>query len=379
MLKGRNQILSKIAPRAALTAAAAVLFSAITACEDEPYYFRPDRWGWVAGFPENVEGVKAVAEGPGGDVYVIASDVTIPDYPRALVYRYDGSSLEEVFRGPYDNAYFEDLAFGGGALWVCGKKYVGYGYEPYLVKFEARTWSEIEVPPTVDADELTSVFPASRDFCWLETARAVYVYDGGRWAERFRTVSGPYNLKLAVAETGRAFVCVTRLQPAERTVYVSDDAGATWAAEPMDLGTGLFDFCGYPYAVEAAGAGLFISTLLYSETLEQKKSPVYMAVIGRDGANPGQGSYDISYLVPSSGGYGYYVRDMAFRDGDNGYVVGYGMSIAREGGAWYPEEVWHTGYIYFIALAAGRSTYWAALVQRRYYRGDGNYYLYRVE
>ena len=376
---GRNRSFYKITPRAVLTAAAAFFVLCAAACADAPYYLRLDRGGWVTGFPENVERLKAVAEGPDGDVYVVASDVTIPDYPRAVVYRYNRSGLEEVFRGPYDNAYFDDLAFGGGALWVCGKKYVGYGYEPYLVRSEAAKWAEIDVPSSVDVTELTAVFPVSRNFCWLETPRAVHVYDDGRWAEVFRADAFPCNLKLAVAETGRAFVCVTSLKPAKRTIYVSDDAGATWAAETMDLGTDLYDFYDYPSSVQAAGAGLFISTLLRSESLEKKKAPVYVAVVGRDGANPGQGSYDISYLALSSWGYGYYVQDMAFRDEDNGYVVGYKTSIAREGGTWYPEDVWHAGYTYFTAVAAGRATYWATIEKRGYGGHDREYYLYRVE
>ncbi len=286
---GRNLSFRRVAPRAALTAAAAVFVFVGAACEDEPYYERLDRWRWVTYFPEEAKNFTAVTEGPGGDVYVAAQDTTITEYPRAVIYRYDGSAVRDEFRAPYDNAAFSDLNSAGGVLWAVGKKFENYEYTPCFFKCEGGNWAEVPVPESVDASEFVAIYPLSAEFCWLETERGVYAYDAGRWTKVFARDRRVAAFEFAVTDAGRAFACVAGLKATDRTIYVSDDGGATWAAEPLDLGTKMYDFYGSACSLAPAGEGLFLTGRFISTQLEKKEAPVFLGVGARDHAPPGRG------------------------------------------------------------------------------------------
>lgn len=79
-------------------------------------------------------------------------------------------------------------------------------------------------------------------------------------------------------------------------------------------------------------------------------------------------------------GRGYGGWRSAFHSADEGYVVGYELSLAREGAKWHPEDtLWHTGYVDFLAVTAGRDTYWALVEEREYGGSVRGVYLYRIE
>jgi len=380
MAQGRQHFTALIAPRRLATAVAAVFILGAAACEEEPYHERQDRWRWVTYFPEEAKDVTAVAEGPGGDVYAVGQDTAVPEYPRAVVYRYDGSALREDFRAPYDRAAFRDIKAAGAVLWAAGYKTEQSETKACLYRCDGGRWTEVPVPASVDGRGFTHVFPLPSGSCWLETSGGVYTYGGGAWKRVFTRGPQMAAFELAVAANGRAFVYVTSFDGADHKVYVSDDRGGTWAAEPIKLDTEMYEIRGYYLYPAAAGESLFLVGYLIGTQLEKKEAPVFLGVIARDDAPPGEGTYEISYVGSLGWGGGWGGWRSAFRTADEGYVVGYEASLARERGEWYPEDTaWHDGFTEFAAVTAGRDAYWAVVRKRDY----GGYvtatYLYRTE
>ena len=71
---GRNRIVSKVAPRAALTALAAFLIWATSNCDDAPIYRRTMRWERETIFQRSEFIPVGIAVGNDGNVYVAGED-----------------------------------------------------------------------------------------------------------------------------------------------------------------------------------------------------------------------------------------------------------------------------------------------------------------
>jgi hypothetical protein len=297
-------------------------------------------------------------EGSDGNVYAAGTDRTMRIFCQAVVYRYDGFTVSEEFRAPYDNSRFYDIESAAGTLWVTGWKLDNNEFEPCLFRMDGEEWTEVAVPASVNTYVFEAVFPVSSDFCWLANDEVVYTYDNGEWTEVLPRGLKGKDFELAVTGNGRAFAFEAGPGRAEDTVYVSDDRGASWTAEPLDLQTEMYYAYGSLCYTAAAGEGLFITMPLISGLSEETEGPQYLGVIVRDEAPPGKGKYETSYVgdlgwlvIPDTWG-------MAFRDPSDGYVVGYELSLALESGQWYPEDLPDPGALHFRDVVAGRDGFW---------------------
>jgi hypothetical protein len=54
---------------------------------------------------------------------------------------------------------------------------------------------------------------------------------------------------------------------------------------------------------------------------------------------------------------------MFFRDPNDGYVVGYDLSLALENGNWHPEDVTDAQHLHFKDVTVGRDGYWALVAK----------------
>jgi len=229
------------------------------------------------------------------------------------------------------------------------------------VRYDGTAWEEIEPPPSYQGSEFTGVYPVGDDFCWLPATYGVYSYEAGEWREHF-SFSKPRRFYFTATPSGRAYLYAigSVLQP-WATLYISSDRGATWAGETPKLGTDTFslpsrDIIGFGTWGERV---CWATSLGLDFTPEQGNAdPAYKAVILRDDAPPGHGSYEIAFMAPH-GPYFSSIVDIAFRDDGTGYVVGNHTSVALQNGEWILEELPAVGTPYFRAVAAGASSYWA--------------------
>jgi hypothetical protein len=325
----------------------------------EPLAPRMERWSEVAAFPSTTAiNDLAVAA---GDV-VFCAGVKNEGSGRAAIYRYAGGGIDEFFVSPYEEGGFYGVDTYGDYVWAAGTKKLNDETDhPYLVRYDGRQWKEIEVPGSVTEPEFSGVFAAAADFCWLSTNREIYTFDNGVWQKRLAQ-SGPHGLGLTVSPGGRAYAFFegSVLEP-WLTVYISDDRGETWVRENPKLDTGYYGLGSrIPTALTTRGESVCWGEdlgLLF-EPRDSDPTTSYHAVIARDEAPPGEGSYDIAFMAPY-GPYFYNIRDLAFRDSDNGYVVGTFTSVALGNGRWTLEVIPESLHPHFKNVAVGATRYWA--------------------
>ncbi|MEE9457023.1 MAG: hypothetical protein V3W11_07730, partial [bacterium] len=218
----------------------------------EPLVPQPSQWEERARFPGDIRRVEDLALDTNGSVY-FATEVRDN---RAVIYRYDGSALKEVFRSLYPDSAFWSVGCGGGQLWAAGARYDGTRSYAYCVRSnDGAKWAEVEVPAELGLGILGSVYPAADGTVWLcgETKQggAVYTYRDGDW-RRHEETAGAYALRLAVTARGRAFVY--HYQHKVLKMLISDDGGATWTRETVSLDNPQFNFK-RPSSLKMATAG----------------------------------------------------------------------------------------------------------------------------
>lgn len=380
MFKGRNIKIQKIAPRALATAAAAVFVLCAAACDDEPTYNRSLSWNKVARFPEEVMPNGLLAASPDGKVYVLACDISQEFRPRSVIYLYDGRRLEEFFRPAYERCDIRDIKYAYNTLWAVGGKKVGGDYRPYVAKYDGARWREVDVPGSISESSFSRAFPVSPEACWFTTWRAVYKYDRGVWQKKFYDGSRVYDMPIAVTDGGKVFVpMVAMYRSSVWTVNVSDDGGATWHAETVDLGEELYRISyWYHFPIAVGGETLYLSAKLKTKaSLPQGESKDYLGIIKRDPGPAGRGLYELAFLASSSTAPVKDFRGMAFHDAGNGRAVGYLTSVALEHGEWATEEVNYFGIYYsnFEGITACYPYYWAILEVDTYHQTDASYWL----
>ncbi len=373
---GRNLSFRKVAPRALATAAAAVFVLCAAACEDEPIYNRSLSWNKVARFPAHAVPDRALTAAPDGKVYLLAYDISQEFRTQTVIYRYDGRVLEEFYRSPYGGYNFRDIKYSHDTLWAAGGKTVGGDHQPYVAKYDGDRWREIDVPSSVNENGFSVAFPISRDACWFGTWRAVYKYDNGVWQKRFYDDSKIHEIGIAVSERGRVFISQARY--GNWKINVSDDDGATWHAEKIDLPEGLYRISDYRNVFALAGETLYLAAKLKTTApLPQGESKDYLGIIKREPAPAGQGRYELAFLASTTTTPVREFRGMAFHDAGNGRAVGYLTSVAREHGEWAAEEVHFFGIYYsnFEGITACYPYYWAILEVDTYHQTDASYWL----
>lgn len=380
LIMGRNRFVRDLAPRAALAALAAFLVLGNSGCDDVPVYRRAMRWERETIFQRDEFIPVSVAVGNDGGVYAAGYDPRIPIFHQAVVYRYDGFSATEEFRSPYKYTRFKDIASAAGTLWVTGWALDNTGIWPCLFKRDGGEWTEVAVPSSVYEHEFSAIFPVSCDSCWLVGDNDVYTYNAGEWTKVAPREPRYQLLDLTVCRNGRAFLYAIDYKSNERTVYVSDDHGATWAAERVDLQTEMYSVVGNLYSTAAAGEGWYLTTFLKNEQVGETGASLFIGVVARDDAPPGKGEYGISYIGPLVTVVAPDTWSMVFRNSNTGYLVGYDFSLALENGIWHPEDITDAQHLHFKDITLGHDGYWALvakeapggqLVANYLYRADG--------
>jgi hypothetical protein len=321
----------------------------------------------------------ALTAAPDGTVYVAAHDVSQEFDPRAVIYRYDGRRLEEFFRPAYERCNIMDVKHAYKTLWAVGRKAIGEGYRPYVANYGADRWREIDVPNSVGETSFYKVFPVSPGACWFTTRRAVYKYDSGVWQKKFQGGPGVYDVGIAETGSGRVFVSLWAIYRfGHWKVNVSDDGGATWHEEGINLAEGLYRITDYRNVFAVAGETLYLAVKLKTTAaLPQEESKDYFGIIKREPAPAGEGRYELAFLASSSTAPVKGFRAMAFHDAGNGRAVGYLTSVALEHGEWATEAVHYIGIYYsnYEAITACYPYYWAILKVDTYYHNDASYWL----
>lgn len=338
--------------------AVASLLALALSCGDPTPVFRDHEWREVAGFPSNAEFLESLAEADDGSVYVAGSCRDEEMNYRPVVYRYAGGEAVEAFRGPYKGGDFGDVACRAGCVWVGGAKEVApEKLKPYLVRYDGSRWEEIAVPETVNSLGVYALHPLSADACWVCAFDGAYIYRRGAWEKKLAFPEDSYYY-FTVTPRGRA-AAYKYYGAADPEIYVSDDGGATWALERPQLDNKHFTYhSNQPAAFTSCGDRVCWAARLRPKRPEQRWDAFYFAVMMRDDASPGQGSYEIAFLAPR-GPYLTNVADMAFRDASNGYIVGTFTSLAYENGEWIFEALPESWHPHFERITAGRSSFWA--------------------
>lgn len=356
--------------------AGGVAVSILLSC-GEPLPPRPHGWREVAEFPASNSRVHALAVA-GDVVYVAGADREAGGNDRATIYRYAGGAVEPFFKAPYPESAFYDVRCGGGYVWACGFKRVGgVAILPYLARYDGSRWEEVDVPPSVATEPFRAVRPAGGGRCWLVGMHALYSYEDGVWRKHLSAGRTEY-FYLAVTPTGRAYAYLDPGAPYQTVkIYVSDDGGGSWATERAQLPTRNFiSTSTQPGGMEVVAWGERLcwgARLAVPGSNEIRLGARYYAVLVRDEAPPGQGSYEIAFMAPC-GPYFYDIRGLAFRDDENGCVVGTFTSVALDDGEWIQEVLPESWRPRFDGVAAGAGSYWAFGAEY----GSPPYRLYRA-
>jgi hypothetical protein len=321
----------------------------------EPHLPQPSAWQERARFPGDVRRVDDVAVDAGGSLYFAVEKRDNV----GTIYKYDGSTLKEVFRSRYADSTLGSVGCGGGKIWAAGIKYEGAEERAYCVRSDDSVrWEEIDVPENLGLWNLGGARPTANGTVWFigstKGEDAVYTYRDGVWTMHPET-AGAYTLRLAVTARGRAFAY--HVENKVLKMLISDDGGASWTEERVSLDDPRFDL-DRPSAFDTAVAGdsIYLSGRLSSDL----EGFDFKGVVGREDAPPGQGRYYVAFASPH-GEYFYDLSEMAFRSVDEGYCVGSQTSIRLERGKWIKEimpEAWNPQ---FDAVAAGPISYWAVV------------------
>jgi len=383
MAQGRYSHITLLTPRRLATAVAALFVLCAAACEVEPTFNRPSSWEKAASFPDDILPTGPVAAAPDGTVYIAACDISREFDPRGVLYRYDGSHLEEFYRPPYEKWYIWDIKYGFGNLWVEGGKTDNGDHTAYFAKYDGYGWHEIDVPDYIGESSFYCMVPVSPDVCWFRSWRAVYKYDKGEWRKKFEFDTKCHDMGLAVSERGTVFVPTDpRYYAGGLTVNVSDDDGATWYMEKVDSGDEKYRVSYYyNYPIASAGETLYLAARLKTRLpVPSEGSNDYLGIIERDTAPAGQGRYRLVFLASAETAPVRDFRRMAFRDTTNGRAVGYYTSVTLEHGEWVTEEV-DAFAMYdptFTGITAGYPFYWAILEEESFGAHDSFYWLCRA-
>jgi hypothetical protein len=336
-------------------AAAALAAVALLANCGDAHLPQPSAWQERARFGGDVRRVDDVAADAGGSLYFAVEKRDNV----GTIYKYDGSTLKEVFRSRYADSTLGSVGCGRGRIWAAGTRFDGEASYAYCVRSgDGSTWEEVAVPADLGLGYLGAIHPAADGTVWFVGAAkddsAVYTYRDGVWTTHPET-AGAYALSLAVTARGRAFVY--HVQNKVLKMLISDDGGASWTEERVSLDDPRFNFK-RPSAMDMAVAGetVYLSGRLSSDL----EGFDFKGVVGREDAPPGQGRYYVAFASPH-GEYFYDISGMAFRTVDDGYCVGSQTSVRLKRGKWTKEimpEAWNPQ---FDVVAAGPSSYWAVV------------------
>lgn len=327
-------------PRA-LGVAAAVLFVFALGCgeEGEPTY-EPAEWRVGATFDENTTPMAAEAFADGA-CYVAGTEYrSMQNEMFAVVYRYDGGSLKLAFRAPDPRSMFYCTGASADSIWAGGYDHLveGVSLDPYLVRYDGATFSEVPCPEVPGLGGIRAVAPVSKNAAWVAIDGGkvptvyFYYYENGTWRPCLDGLPEIWEINLAATPSGKAFVnCFTEPPHSGKLVVLcSDDKGATWHREAIDFGPGARGFSRPILA--ASGETLYVAATFIQE--EPAQNVLY--ILRRDAAPAGGGVYVVDFYeadtatIPEVG-------TLTVADG-NGYAVGRGIGYRRREGGWAAQD-----------------------------------------
>ena len=325
----------------------------------EPLMPRANPWVKAADFPDGCT-FNAVACNPDSPspFPFLAGYKADGETTTAVIYEYDGGAINEIFGGAEDTAFY-DVRWGAGEMWATGRRTENGEDSPYVVKGDGTTFEEVLVPAAVTAKSFSRVFPRAGGDVWLEGSDGVYVYDDGEWRNCPPTALAPNTGDkgtLTVTAGGTAYYL--KRHEANDSMLISRDNGLSWLEEPITLEESIyrFSYSGEPEAVASGGETLyFTAELSVHYGLNELQ---YEAVIARDDAPAGSGTYDIVFMAPKGPQF-YGIQALAFFDERNGYAGGVTTGVVLKDGVWRLDDIPDEANMAFRVIAAGASKYWA--------------------
>jgi len=280
---------------------------------------------------------------------------------RAVVYEYADGKLKYFFVSPYDGSGFDDAEFelGAGELWLVGYKRTGKEHmAPYVVEYVSHEWRELEVPSSVSEMSLKRVIPIIHTQVFFLGDDKIYAYDGQGWRVALSFPKNTYLYFTRGAGRSSHYLYAYAVPPgaASAFIYVSDDFGVSWHAEPVKLKEGAFrqiKFDWLPEPIAAAGDSLFVHCFLTAPGTHF----TYEGLVRRRPAPPGAGTYELAFLSPPNP-YFWRVTTMAYLSANNGFAVGSRTSVRLIGRSWITEIIGEDEGA-FTAIDVAGGTFWA--------------------
>lgn len=325
----------------------------------------------------------------GYDVYAIDSSgfstwvVVRAEGLKNLILKYEDGTFSTQYESPYEfgDTWLTDIAFTSPYKpgWAGGGRRDNSKRIPYLLKYNVarEEWAEETLPTGIEG-VITRIRPMADGYgCWLvidERFNDGYFYN---WELRGKGKLALYrygelkifenlgNVSAAASRDPQYPHVIFAVEDAlvhggaadSAAVFVSKDAGGTWAEERVSsLFVHDYKIEGL-YAAEADGLTLYL--------LADFEPDNCWGIIKRTGL-PGAGEYELIFLAPQ-GPYFRDIRDVAFRDptgekpgiGVDGIAAGDETTVVFVDGAAYMEKLPYPTKI-VSAEAANGNGFWAA-------------------
>ncbi len=259
--------------------------------------------------------IHAIAGENNGRVWLVGESPPNSSESQGRILRWDGSSLEEVYKVEEKGSELYGVDFAGGVGWATGYLFDGEVYNPILLRYENGGWSRVRsFPPGVDG--LSRVVALDPDSFWVTAGDVIYKYDAGAW-------SAPYPVA-GVSDVAASPSGVVFAWSAAGSVWIFD--GRNWVKESVALPKG-FSMFGITDAAATDG-GIYFTCKVYLGKFD------YGAVLFRDLAPAGSGTYELRFFAPA-GPFFYYLNCVAFRSYNRGIALGPQTHIICDNGEFF--------------------------------------------
>jgi hypothetical protein len=355
-------------PRA-LGVAAAVLFVLAAGCGEESETYEPASWRVGATFAENTTPMAAEAFTDGACYVAGIEQWNELEEMRAVIYRFERGRLELAFRAPDTHSTFWCMGAAPDSIWAGGYDHLdeGVSLDPYVVRYDGATFTEIPCPPFGGMKSVRAVAPVSKDAAFVAFGEndtfSVYYYDNGKWRPCLDGLPEMWEISLVATPSGKVFVnCMAEPGKAGTAVVLaSQDKGVTWHRETCDGAPGSRAF-GRP-VLAASGETLYLAATF----IQEKPAQNVLYIFRRDAAPPGEGVYVADFreadtdTIPEVGA-------LTVADG-NGYAVGRGTGYRRREGGWTRQDfsAMPSSGMWDVTGGGGNTDFWAI---GQYFNGD---------
>jgi len=294
-----------------------------------------------------------------GVVFICGSEREPGGEYKGVIFVYDGATLTKVFTGPGGSGFYAiagDYKF-GRHIYTAGYETANGRQRPYLVYFDGSKWQKVVVPASATDpaffDVSLSYLPL---ICWLSAGSHVYSYSGSVWRTDL-TADFPEYWFEDVCAAPLGLVFVRRNDVSGEVAILAGNRTGSWREETLTLANPGLTFANASDLTLGEDT-LFILGDLYCNHRNNKNELFkYEAILTRDAAPPGAGSYDIAFAAP----HGPYINDFkagALRGPAAGIFTGALTSVVWEGGRWVQEQA-PAETKAFEAVCDGKSGYWA--------------------